>query len=60
MGVRDVLVWPVGDGMFPDDAVAGGHGEVGEESDCGDEGCYCVEEPVLLMDIVSFDMLLFP
>jgi hypothetical protein len=31
VGVGDVLVRPVGDGVFVDDAVAGGHGEVRQE-----------------------------
>ena len=32
-GVRDVLVWLLDCVVFPGDAVAGGHGHVGDEGD---------------------------
>lgn len=53
MGVRDVFVGIVGDGVFVGYAFAGGHGEVGEEGDCCYEGCEGVEEACLLQTINS-------
>lgn len=53
MGVRDVFVWVVHDRVFVGYAFAGGHGEVGEEGDCCDEGCEGVQEAGLLDVTVS-------
>jgi hypothetical protein len=54
--VRDVLVGVVDDGVLVGYAFAGGHGEVGEEGDCCDEGCEGVEKAGLLL-IVSLQAM---